>query len=171
MLNFNKVIFGGRVTADPIVKPVGSGSVANFTVAANYKRKKQDGTAIEEVCFLEVEAWGNKSDIAARFLHKGSEVMVEGRLKQSNWEDKTGNKRSKLSLNCDEIILMGGNGEKDTSVKDTIEKPKPMSGAKDTSVKTIAMIKGAGFEVTRAETRRIDDPDPKNKEVIDDLPF
>lgn len=164
MLNYNKVIYGGHVTADPVIKPVGSGNVANFTVAANYKRKKQDGTAIEEVCFLEVEAWGNKADIASRFLKKGSQVMVEGRLKQSNWEDKSGNKRSKLSLNCEEIILMG---DKDTSARPNNPAPNTMTPG----AKTIAMIKGAGFEVTKAENRRIDDSSGKAKEVIDDLPF
>lgn len=162
-MNYNKVIFAGRLTTDPEVRPAGSSSVANFTVAANFKRKRADGTAIEEACFLEVEAWATKSDIATRFLTKGSQVMVEGRLKHSVWEDKHGNKRSKLSLICEDIILMGGNGDK--------EKITPPPTTNVPSTKTIAMIKGAGFEISKVENRRIDDSGPKPKEVIDDLPF
>lgn len=177
MLNYNKVILAGHVTADLLIKPVGTSNVVNFTIASNFKRRKQDGTYLEEACFLDVEAWGAKADIASKYLKKGDPVMVEGRLKQSNWEDKNGNSRSKISLVCEEILLVKSkeNSANDTSVKDSNIQPSqsthPSQPQPVKQAKTIAMIKGAGFEITKQEVRRIDDPPIKNKETIEDLPF
>jgi single-strand DNA-binding protein len=106
MASFNQVSFAGHLTADPIVKKIGEGKVASFTVAANRKSKKRDGTISEEVCFLEVEAWGFHAETAEKYLNKGIGVFTNGRLKQSRWQAKDGTERTKLVLACDNLLVI-----------------------------------------------------------------
>lgn len=156
-MNYNKVIFGGRMTADVVVKTIGNGNLAVFNIASNSRKRKQDGTFIEEACFLEVEAWGTKADIASKFLKKGGPVMIEGHLKQSNWEDKNGNKRSKISLICDDIILIDKTNDTPVQNSKTVVNPNIS--------KKVSTIKDAGFEISSIDVQ------PDNKEQSEDLPF
>lgn len=129
-MNYNKIIFGGNITSEPIIKSVSGNNVANFSIASNHNRKKNDGTLIQEVCFLEVEAWGSKADVAAKFLKRGDQVMVEGRLKQNSWEDDKGVKRYRFVILCEDIILLGS---KDADLKSS--KVKTISDSKEIVIK------------------------------------
>lgn len=163
MASYNKIIFGGNVVSDPVSKPMGNSTLATFSVASNRKRKDAEGNVKEEVCFLEVEAWGKQADICVKYLHRGEPVMIEGRLKQSTWDDKNGGgKRSKHSLICEDIILLAP--PKDASVKDTSIKKEPKP--EDRIKAKIDMIRDAGFQVTRIDSTPI-----KPKLEVDDLPF
>ena len=95
MSSFNKVIIMGNLTREVDLRYTQTGkAVAEMNVAVNRKNGDRD-----EVCFLKVVVWGNFADNCHRYLTKGSKVMVEGYLRQDNWEDRrTGNKRSSLSI-------------------------------------------------------------------------
>ena len=88
----------GNLVRDPELKQVSTGAILKVTIAENYK-PRQD--AAEQVTYVDVTIWGDLAEHFAASCHKGQRVFAEGRLKQDNWEDDNGNKRSKLTLNAD----------------------------------------------------------------------
>lgn len=110
MASFNRVILLGNLTRDIEVKYLQSGmAVADVGLAVNDRRKGQNGEWIEETTFVEVTMWGRTAEVAAEYLSKGSPILVEGRLKYDTWE-KDGQKRSKLSVVCERMQMVGSKG-------------------------------------------------------------
>lgn len=99
-MDYNKVILKGRLTRDVEFRATAGGtSVARLGLAVNRKYKKGDGQVVEEVTFVDVDLFGRWADIANESLSKGAPVLVEGRLKLDQWDDKnTGQKRTALRV-------------------------------------------------------------------------
>ncbi len=111
MASVNKVILIGNLGADPELRYTPSGSaVADLGLAVNRKYKAQDGTLKDEVCYVNLTAWGRTAENAAEYLSKGRPVFVEGRLKFDQWESKEGEKRSKLSVVIERLQFLGSRG-------------------------------------------------------------
>lgn len=93
----NTVILSGNLVRDPELRYTQSGSpIANLTVANNRKWKDQSGELKEEVSFIGVVAFGKQAEVISQHFKKGSKILVQGRLKQEQWEDKqTQKKQSK----------------------------------------------------------------------------
>ena len=106
---FNKVILSGNLTRDIEIKNFGSTSVGNFTIAVNNKYKDKNGQMQEDVAFVDCAAWGRTAETMAQYLGKGRKVLIEGRIKQENWE-KDGQKRSKLTVTVSGFEFMDSNG-------------------------------------------------------------
>ena len=124
MASFNRVIVMGNLTKDVEVRNLPSGkAVADVGVALNEHRKNQAGESIQETTFVDATFWGRTAEIAAEFLQKGSPVVIEGRLKQENWETD-GQPRSKLKIVCERMQMVGG--------KPTEEKPESEAKTKTT---------------------------------------
>lgn len=168
MPSFNKIIFGGHLTGDPVVKPLGNSNLASFSLANNRRRTDASGNVKEEVCFLEVEAWGKQADVCAKYLHKGEPVLIEGRLKQSTWEDKNGGgKRSKHVLLCEDIVLMTPPTKQPDSAAPARRESQTFTNSAHSQPKSkIDMIRDAGFDIKRIDSRPV-----TPKEDIEDLPF
>ncbi len=98
--SFNKVILMGNLTRDVEIRHTPSNTaVGNFGIAVNRRYRTQSGENREEVTFVDCEAWGRTAEVMSQYLSKGRGVMIEGRLKLDQWEDKNGGgKRSKLSV-------------------------------------------------------------------------
>jgi single-strand DNA-binding protein len=98
--SFNKVILMGNLTRDVEIRHTPSNTaVGNFGLAVNRRYRTQSGENREEVTFVDCEAWGRTAEVMSQYLSKGRPVMIEGRLKLDQWEDKNGGgKRSKLSV-------------------------------------------------------------------------
>ena len=112
MANLNKVMLIGRLTRDPETRHTqGGNSVTNFGLAVNRTyRKKDSDEQIEETTFVDVEAWGKTGETFARYMKKGRQAYIEGRLKFDSWE-KDGQKRSKLTVVMEEFqFLDSGQG-------------------------------------------------------------
>lgn len=124
MADFNKIIFLGHLTVDPISKSNGQLSV--FSIACNRRGKKRDGTVVEDTCFLDVEAWSSQAEIAVKYLKKGMSVLLEGRLKQSSWQAQDGTSKSKLVMVCESIIFVDQPKENVSKGKDNIKKAEPV---------------------------------------------
>jgi single-strand DNA-binding protein len=109
MASFNKVILMGNLTRDPRVgsNPGGS-AVCDFSIAIN-RRYSINGQEKEEVCFVDIVTWGKQADSCGKYLQKGSAVFVEGRLKTESWNDKEGNKRSRLVVTAERIQFLNFN--------------------------------------------------------------
>lgn len=109
MASFNKVILLGNVTRDIELRYLSNGTaVCDFSLAINNGFTAKDGTRREEVTFVEVTFFARPAEIAAEYLRKGSPVLIEGRLKQEAWQDKTtGQNRSKLKVIGESLQLLG----------------------------------------------------------------
>src|SRR5205809_6381372 len=110
MASFNRVILLGNLTRDVEVRYLQSGTaVADIGMAVNDRRKGQNGEWIEETTFVDVTLWGRTAEVAGEYLGKGSPILIEGRLKYDTWE-KDGQKRSKLSVVCERMQMVGSKG-------------------------------------------------------------
>ena len=116
MNDLNNVILTGRVTRDVELKYTTSGTaVANFSIAVNEGIKQQDGRWEDVANFFEITLWGKQAETMSRFLTKGKQVTVQGRLKQQSWQSEDGSNRSKVTVNAQFIQLLsspdGGTGD------------------------------------------------------------
>ncbi|HOG49623.1 MAG TPA: single-stranded DNA-binding protein [Lentisphaeria bacterium] len=108
--NLNKVFLMGNLTRDPEMRTLPSGTaVCTFGVAVNRQFVNAAGVTQEEVCFIDVSAFGRTGEVVAQYLRKGSPIFVEGRLYYEQWDDReTGKKRSRLSVTAERVQLIGG---------------------------------------------------------------
>src|SRR6516164_9214155 len=100
MANFNKVILAGNLTRDPELRYTPKGTaIARIGMAINRTWKTETGETKEEVTFVDVDAFGRQAEVIAQYMKKGRPLLVEGRLKLDQWEDKnTHQKQSKLKV-------------------------------------------------------------------------
>jgi single-strand DNA-binding protein len=100
MPSFNKVILAGNLTRDPELRYTPKGTaVAKIGLAINRTWKDESGQQKEEVTFVDVDAFGRQAEVISQYLKKGRPILVEGRLKFDQWDDKqTNQKRSRLGV-------------------------------------------------------------------------
>jgi single-strand DNA-binding protein len=109
---FNKVILVGNLTRDIELKYTGSGTaIGNTGIATSRKFKGSDGQQKEEVCFVDIAAFGRTAEVMNQYLRKGSKVLVEGRLKLDSWTDQNGGKRSKHSVIIESMQMLDSRGD------------------------------------------------------------
>lgn len=100
--NYNRVILGGRLTGDPDLRTSAGGSVsASFNLAINRKAKQGEDRSAD---FFRCVAFGEMAESITKFFRKGSSIMIEGRIQNNNWTDKSGVKRYQ-----DDIIVSSWN--------------------------------------------------------------
>ena len=108
MSGINKVIIIGRLGADPEVRQVSSGnSVATLSVATSEKWTDREGQAQERTEWHRVIAWGKLAEICGKFLAKGRQVYVEGRIQTRQWEDSQGQKRYTTEIVANTVQFLG----------------------------------------------------------------
>ncbi len=114
MANFNKVILAGNLTRDPELRYTPKGmAIAKLGLAINRKWTNESGETKEEVTFVDVDAFGKQAETLGQYMRKGSPILIEGRLKLDQWDDKaTGQKRSKMGVIVEGFQFLGtGNRE------------------------------------------------------------
>lgn len=105
-LNLNKVILGGRMTADPELKQTPQGvSVTTFSIAVN--RKGKDA----QTDFINCVAWRNTADFICRFFKKGSSICISGAIQVRSYEDKQGVKRYATEIVAEEAYFVDSKAE------------------------------------------------------------
>jgi single-strand DNA-binding protein len=115
MANLNSCNFSGRLAKDPEIRDAGGKTVAQFSIGVS-GYKKDETTWIDCVC------WEKTAEVVQSYLHKGSFVVVAGRMKQRTWEAQDGTKRSKLELTVNDL---------DLGPKQQTEERKPRGGWDD----------------------------------------
>jgi single-strand DNA-binding protein len=101
----------GNITRDVQLKQTsGNQSVVEIGVAVNRKYKTKDGQEREEVTFVDCECWGPRAEVIAKYFTKGKPIFIEGRLKLDTWEDKDGQKRSKMRVMIEDFQFVEGRG-------------------------------------------------------------
>jgi single-strand DNA-binding protein len=110
MASYNKVILVGNLTRDPELRYTPKGTaLAKIGMAINRVYKTDTGESKEEVTFVDVDAWGRSAETISQYMKKGSPILIEGRLKLDQWDDKqTGQKRSKLGVVVEGFQFLGG---------------------------------------------------------------
>ena len=112
MASFNKVILMGNLTRDPELRYTPKGmAVAKVGLAVNRTWRSEAGEQKEEVTFIDVDIWGRTAENVGQYMRKGSPILIEGRLKLDQWDDKqTGQKRSRLGVTAETVqFLSSGN--------------------------------------------------------------
>ncbi len=115
MASFNKVILMGNLTRDPELRYTPKGSaLAKLGLAVSRQWRTETGELREEVAFIDVEAWNQPAETLGKYMKKGSPILIEGRLRMDQWDDKqTGQKRSKLVVVCENFRFVGPAGPRD----------------------------------------------------------
>ena len=105
--NLNKVILGGRLTADPVLKQTSSGiPVTSFSIAVNRKFGEEQTTD-----FINIVAWRNRAEFVCKYFRKGSSICVVGAIQTRSWEDQSGGKRYATDVVADEVNFVDSKSE------------------------------------------------------------
>ena len=112
MASLNKVFLIGRLTRDPELRYTPNGTaVADLRLAVNDNYSDRDGKRVDRTLFVDVVAWQRQAETASEYLSKGSSMFVEGRLQMDEWENKEGEKRSKIRVVARNIQFLGSRGD------------------------------------------------------------
>ncbi len=104
----NKVQLIGHVGNDPEIKNLeGDRKVANLTLATNEVYRNDKGEKVEETQWHRVTAWGKTAEIIEKYVTKGKEVAIEGKLVHRSYEDKNGEKKYITDVVVNELLLLG----------------------------------------------------------------
>ncbi len=103
----NSVRLIGNLGDDPKVRKLDSGkTVANFSIATNEIYRDSKGEKQSETTWHRLAAWGNQAEIAEKYLKKGSEIAIEGKLTNRSWDDKNGEKQYMTEIIVNEILML-----------------------------------------------------------------
>lgn len=116
-MSINRVNITGNLTRDPELRATAGGTqMLAFGVAVNDRRRNQQTGEWEDVPnFVDCIVFGSRAEAVSRFISKGSKVAIEGKLRYSAWENKEGQRRSKLEVVVDEIDFLSRQGQQVTS--------------------------------------------------------
>ncbi|MDG1661584.1 single-stranded DNA-binding protein [Winogradskyella sp.] len=104
----NKVQLIGNLGNDPEIVNLESGkTLAKFSVATNESYKNAQGEKVTDTQWHNIVAWGKTAQIIEKYVGKGKEVAIEGKLTTRSWEDKDGVKRYSTEVVCSELLMLG----------------------------------------------------------------
>jgi single-strand DNA-binding protein len=109
MASFNKVILVGNLTRDPELRYTPKGTaIAKIGLAVNRVWTNEAGEKKEEVTFVDVDVFGRTAENVGQYMRKGRPILIEGRLRLDQWDDKqTGQKKSKLGVVAETVQFLG----------------------------------------------------------------
>src|SRR5271168_2764410 len=111
-MSVNKVILVGRLGRDPETRfTTGGQAVASFSVATDETYKDRNGERQKRTEWHKIVAWGKKAEFAQQYLKKGNLIYIEGSIRSSEWQDKEGQKRTKVEIIVSEFRFIGGKGD------------------------------------------------------------
>jgi len=112
MASFNKVVLVGNLTRDPELRYTPKGTaIAKIGLAVNRVWTNDAGEKKEEVTFVDVDVFGRTAENVGQYMRKGRPILIEGRLKLDQWDDKqTGQKKSKLGVVAETVQFLGSSG-------------------------------------------------------------
>ena len=110
-MSLNKVMLIGNVGRDPEVRYLdgnsGNAKVATFTLATTERYRDRNGETRENTEWHNIVAWRGNADVAERFIKKGTQLYIEGRIRTRSWDDQSGNKRYTTEIIVDNLQLLG----------------------------------------------------------------
>jgi len=113
-MSVNKAILVGNVGNDPEVRYLEGGtSVARFSLATTEVYKNKSGEKVSQTEWHNIIAWRGLAELAEKYITKGRQIYIEGRITNRSWEDKDGNKRYTTEIVANSIQLLGRKGDED----------------------------------------------------------
>jgi single-strand DNA-binding protein len=110
--DINRVVLVGRLTRDPELRHLPSGSpVLQLGIAVNGRQQDQSGNWVDKPNFFDVKLFGNRAESLSQHLAKGRRIGVDGRLDWSSWEAQDGSKRSKVEIVAFDIQFLDSRGD------------------------------------------------------------
>ena len=111
-MSFNKIILVGNLGRDPELRYTPQGvAVCDFSIATNERKRDKSGEFQEVATWFRVTLWRQQAENAAKYLSKGRQVYIEGRLSLEEWTDRDGNTRQTLQVQGTEMQFLGGRGD------------------------------------------------------------
>jgi single-strand DNA-binding protein len=108
MSSLNKIMLIGHLGKDPEIRYTPDGAaVATFSLATSESWTDKNGTRQEHTEWHTIVAWAKLADLSKRFLTKGRQVYIEGRLRSRDWNDRDGNKRRTTEVIASQMVLLG----------------------------------------------------------------
>jgi single-strand DNA-binding protein len=108
-MSVNKVILLGRLGKDPELRSTQSGQrVATFSLATTERSKDKGGNSTEKTEWHNIVVWGKTAELAAKYLQKGRQVYLEGRIQTRKWQDKEGKDRYSTEIVAQNLTFVGG---------------------------------------------------------------
>ena len=137
MASFNKVILVGNLTRDPELRYTPAGkAIAKVGMAVNRTWTSESGEKKEEVTFVDVDIFGRTAENVSQYMRKGSSMLIDGRLRLDQWDDKqTGQKRSKLGVVAESVQFLGSprGAEGGAPAPAAASRPRPATAAPEVS--------------------------------------
>lgn len=160
-MSVNKVILVGNVGKDPEIRYLEGGTaVCSFPLATSESYRNRDGERVTNTEWHNIVLWRGLAEVAEKYVRKGSQLYIEGRIRSRSWDDRDGNKRYTTEIIGDNMQMLGRRadeqGSRDQSVR-AAQEPSPAPQAND---KTAAKDQETPFNDVSPEP---DGPD--------DLPF
>ena len=126
-MSYNKVFLIGNVGKDPDVRHLESGAaVAQFTLATSERYKDKSGTTQELTEWHNIVCWRSLAEIAEKYIGRGTQIFVEGKIRTRNWTDQSGAKRYTTEIYADNIRLLGRKGD---SIQSAVPQDRRTSSA------------------------------------------
>ena len=161
-MSVNKVILVGNVGKEPEVRHLeGGASVASFSLATTERYRDKNGTVQDLTEWHNIVAWRQLADLAGNFIHKGSQIYVEGRIRTRSWDDQNGQKRYQTEILADVIQLLGRKADS----------PTPTGGAYIETAAPAPRPAAPAPAPRPATTPIISSEDLARDDGTDDLPF
>ena len=109
-MSFNKIIIVGNLGKDPELRYTPQGTaVCSFSVATNEKRRDKTGEMQDATTWFRVTLWNKQAETASKYLTKGSQIYIEGRLRIEEWTDRENQTRQSLEVNATDMQFIGSN--------------------------------------------------------------
>lgn len=110
-MSFNKIIIVGNLGRDPELRYTPQGSaVCSFSVATTEKRRDKNGEMTDITTWFKVTLWEKRAETASKYLTKGSQIYIEGKLRTEEWTDKDGKTRTSLEVLATDMNFIGTKG-------------------------------------------------------------
>lgn len=166
MAGVNKVILVGNLGRDPEVRHLESGrAVANFSIATSETYKNKEGEKVTHTEWHNVVLWTPLAEIGERFLKKGSQVYIEGKLTSRSYDDKDGVKKYITEVVGREMTLLGRSPDSPAAVSDS---PAAVS---DNPAAVSNTSSDSGVSEPMTNTPPASETSSGDKSEVDDLPF
>lgn len=143
--SLNKVILIGNVGRDPELKMTPGGqALARFSLATSETWKTPQGEKKEKTEWHRIVVWGKQAEIAEKYLRKGKQIMVEGRIQYGEYTDQAGVKKTTCDIRCDNFVMLGrmedgggrpsGGGHRDEGFDEPMPPAPPSGGGFDDDI-------------------------------------
>jgi single-strand DNA-binding protein len=117
-MGINKVILVGNLGRDPEIRYSGDQkAIATVSLATTEKRKDASGNWVDHTEWHRVVMFGKTAELAEKYLKKGRQIYVEGKLRTNKWQDKEGKDRYTTEILCNEMHFLGGQGRASDNVE------------------------------------------------------